>query len=88
MQLSQEADLLHLGMVQSQAACMYQEKRIKLDQLLDKLTQLIRGADVLEASPTWEKRVKSIKAAEWYPRYLGGRRGPEQTGGSMSKQVG
>ena len=88
MKLSQEADLPQLGMVQSQATYMYQEKRSKLDQLLDNLTQLICGADVLEASPTWEKGVESIKAAEWYPRYLGGRRGPEQTGGSMSKQVG
>ena len=56
MQLSQEADLPQLGMVQSQATYMYQEKRIKLDQLLDKMTHLIRGADVLEASPTWEKK--------------------------------
>ena len=84
MKLSQEADLPQLGMVQSQAACLYEEKRSKLDQL----THLaVHGADVLEPSPTWEKRVESIKAAEWYPRYLGGRRGPEQTGGSMSKQV-
>ena len=52
MQLSQEADLPLHGMVQSQAACMYEEKRSKLDQLLDKLTHLIREADVLEASPT------------------------------------
>ena len=53
MPLSQEADLPYLGMVQSQAACMYEEKWSKLDQLLDNLTQLtVRGADVLEASPT------------------------------------
>ena len=65
MQLSQEADLPQLGMVQSQAACMYEKKRSKLDQLLEKLIQLVLGgADVLEASPTWEKRVESIKAAE------------------------
>ena len=67
MKLSQEADMPQLGMVQSQATYMYGANRSKLDQLLDKLTQLIRGADVLEASQTWEKRVESIEAAEWYP---------------------
>ena len=36
MQLSQETDLPHLGMVQLQAACFYGAKRSKLDQLLDK----------------------------------------------------